>query len=62
MFNQADLYYIKHLVISEQRKLYKIELNPNDPELEQICTLLYKIELLIQSEQEYIDLWILSML
>lgn len=56
MFNQADLYYIRHLLISEQKKLQKIELKPNDPEVEQVNNLLAKIDLLIQNHQDYIDL------
>ena len=55
MFNQADLHYLRLLLYKQSKMLKNLDLEINDPEVEQVENLLKKIDSLIDSE-EYIDL------
>ena len=61
MFNQADLYYLRFLLHQQSNFLKGIDLESDDPEIEQVKKLLAKIDLMIKPV-EYIDLWTSSML
>ena len=58
-FSTADLYYLRYLLNYQFRDLTNRGLKSNDPEIEQVSTLLGKIELIIsatQKKQQYIDI------
>jgi len=55
MFNQADLYYLRFLLHQQSNFLKGIDLESDDPEIEQVKKLLAKIDLMIKPV-EYIDL------
>lgn len=60
-FNTADFYYIRYLLNYQFRDLSNRGLKSNDPEIQQINSLLGKIDLIIasyesNSKQRYIDL------
>ena len=58
-FSTADLYYLRYLLNYHFRDLTNRGLKSNDPEIEQVSTLLGKIELIIsatETKQQYIDI------
>ena len=55
MFNQADLYYLRFLLHQQSNFFKGIDLESDDPEIEQVKKLLAKIDLMIKPV-EYIDL------